>query len=265
MVSRPVYLGGLGFTYKWNMGWMHDTLSYFKQDPVHRRYHHDKLTFGLLYAFSENFILPLSHDEVVHGKGSLLTRMPGDAWQQFANLRLLYSFMYCYPGKKLLFMGAEFAQGREWNHAASLDWSLLDIEWHSGVNQLVRDLNQLYQDTPALYQLDADGNGFEWIDCSDNEQSVIAFLRCGKDANDVVIVVCNLTPLVRHDYNIGVPRAGCYRELLNSDATAYSGSGVGNQGAVTAEPVRTHGRDYSLNLTLPPLAALVLQPENPPD
>lgn len=265
MVSRPVYLGGLGFTYKWYMGWMHDTLAYFNEDPIHRRYHHNKLTFGLLYAYSENFILPLSHDEVVHGKGSLLARMPGDAWQQFANLRLLYSFMYCFPGKKLLFMGAEFGQGREWNHATALDWSLLDIDWHTGVQQLVRDLNQLYQTTPALYQLDVDGNGFDWIDCSDNEQSVIAFLRRGKDADAQVIVVCNLTPVVRHDYSIGVPQAGCYQERLNSDSTLYAGSGVGNLGQVNTKPISSHGRDHTLMLTLPPLATLVLERQSNPN
>lgn len=264
-VSRPVYLGGLGFSYKWNMGWMHDTLAYFQQDPVHRRYHQDKLTFGLLYAFSENFVLPLSHDEVVHGKGSLLDRMPGDGWQKFANLRLYYTLMYGHPGKKLLFMGGEFAQGREWNYASSLDWHLLDIPWHAGVQRLVQDLNRLYQNTPALYQLDFDGNGFDWIDCTDNEQSVIAFLRRGKDPNSnenkFVVMICNLTPVVRHDYRIGVPVAGRYRERLNSDAEDYGGSGVGNMGVVTSEPVSTHGREQSLVLTLPPLAALVLEPE----
>ena len=261
MVSRPVYLGGLGFSYKWNMGWMHDTLAYFKEDPIHRRYHQDKLTFGLLYAFSENFILPLSHDEVVHGKGSLLTRMPGDAWQKFANLRLYYSFMYSHPGKKLLFMGAEFGQGREWNHAAALDWQLLDIDWHVGIKRLLQDLNRLYQNTPALYEADCEPNGFEWIDCSDNEQSVIAFLRRGKEPTELAVVVCNLTPVVRSQYRIGVPAPGQYRERLNSDASRYGGSNVGNLGVMSAEPISVHGRDYSLTLTLPPLAALVLQPD----
>ena len=262
MVSRPTYLGGLGFSYKWNMGWMHDTLDYIKEDPVHRRYHQDRLTFGLLYAFSENFILPLSHDEVVHGKGSLLTRMPGDAWQKFANLRLYYTFMYAHPGKKLLFMGGEFAQGREWNHAAALEWSLLEVNWHAGVQRLVRDLNRLYVGTPALYQVDFSPTGFEWIDCSDTEQSVLAFLRRGTDPDDFLVVVCNFTPLPRHGYRIGVPGPGHYREIMNSDAGDYGGSGVGNLGAVNAEAVKAHGRPWSLNLTLPPLAGLVLQPEH---
>jgi 1,4-alpha-glucan branching enzyme len=241
---------------------MHDTLDYIKEDPVHRRYHQDRLTFGLLYAFSENFILPLSHDEVVHGKGSLLTRMPGDAWQKFANLRLYYTFMYAHPGKKLLFMGGEFAQGREWNHAAALEWSLLEVNWHAGVQRLVRDLNRLYVGTPALYQVDFSPTGFEWIDCSDTEQSVLAFLRRGTDPDDFLVVVCNFTPLPRHGYRIGVPGPGHYREIMNSDAGDYGGSGVGNLGAVNAEAVKAHGRPWSLNLTLPPLAGLVLQPEH---
>jgi 1,4-alpha-glucan branching enzyme len=257
-VSHPVYRGGLGFSYKWNMGWMHDSLSYFGEDPVHRRYHHDKLTFGLLYAFSENFILPLSHDEVVHGKGSMITRMPGDNWQSFANLRLYYAFMYAHPGKKLLFMGGEFAQRREWNHDSSLDWHLLDLPAHVGVQQLVRDLNHFYQHTPALYQLDCSPEGFAWIDCSDNEQGVIAFLRRGNDSSKLLVTVCNMTPVVRHDYRIGVPIAGCYRERLNSDASIYGGSGVGNFGEVHSDPVSVHGHDNSLNLVLPPLSTLIL-------
>jgi 1,4-alpha-glucan branching enzyme len=256
-VSHPVYTGGLGFSYKWNMGWMHDSLAYFAENPVHRRYHHDKLTFGLLYAFSENFILPLSHDEVVHGKGSLIRRMPGDRWQAFANLRLYYSFMYAHPGKKLLFMGGEFAQVREWNHNQSLDWHLLEQADHAGVQRLLCDLNRLYRDTPALYQLDFSGAGFEWIDCSDTEQCVIAFARHGREPVQLVIAVCNMTPVVRNNYRIGVPRAGRYLERINSDAEVYGGSGVGNLGGVDAEPVPAHGREQSLNLVLPPLATLI--------
>jgi 1,4-alpha-glucan branching enzyme len=265
MVSRPTYLGGLGFTYKWNMGWMHDTLDYIGEEPIHRRYHHDRLTFGMIYAFSENFILPLSHDEVVHGKGSILARMPGDAWQKFANLRLYYTFMYGHPGKKLLFMGCEFGQGREWNHASALDWSLLEVSWHAGVQRLVRDLNRLYVHTPALHEVDFNSAGFEWIDCTDVEQSVMAFLRRGTDPQDLVVVVCNFTPVPRHGYRIGVPSAGRYRELINSDGTDYGGSGTGNLGAVDAEAIEAHGRPWSINLTLPPLAALILRPTLRPE
>ena len=257
-VSHPVYTGGLGFSYKWNMGWMHDSLGYFGEDPVHRRYHYGKLTFGLLYAFSENFILPLSHDEVVHGKGSMIQRMPGDEWQSFSNLRLYYSFMYAHPGKKLLFMGGEFAQKREWNHDSSLDWHLLDQPAHAGIQQLVRDLNHFYRNTAALYQVDFSAEGFEWIDCSDNEQGVISFIRHGSNLGEMVITVCNMTPVIRRSYRIGVPSSGCYREKINSDASIYGGSGVGNLGEVRAEEIAAHGRDYSLNLTLPPLATLIL-------
>lgn len=259
MVSRPTYLGGLGFSYKWNLGWMHDTLSYMKEDPVHRRYHHNKLTFGLLYAFTENFVLPLSHDEVVYGKGSLLGRMPGDTWQRFANMRLYHAFMYGHPGKKLVFMGAEFAQEREWNHDSELDWHLLHDRWHGGVQRAVRDLNHLYRATPALYEADVVGSGFEWIDCTDSEHSVLAFLRRAKNPADFVLVVCNFTPVVRRGYRVGVPVPGVYTELFNSDALEYEGSGVGNSGAATAEPIEAHGRGYSIDLTLPPLAALILQ------
>ena len=263
MVSRPVYLGGLGFTYKWNMGWMHDTLSFFKEDPVHRRFHQDKITFSLSYAFTENFVLPLSHDEVVHGKGSLLTRMPGDPWRQFANLRLYYTFMYGHPGKKLLFMGGEFGQRREWAYEGALDWNQLEDPQHAGVQSLVRDLNRLYKSTPALYEKDCDPSGYEWIDCTDNENGVIAFIRQGKSAEELVVVVCNFTPVVHHQYRIGVPVPGEYAERLNSDSTAYGGSGVGNLGGVTADAIITHGRSHSLSLTLPPLATLIfqLQPE----
>ncbi len=257
-VSRPGYLGGLGFSYKWNMGWMHDSLFYFGEDPVHRRYHQDKLTFGLLYAFSENFILPLSHDEVVHGKGSMIERMPGDDWQSFANLRLYYAFMYTHPGKKLLFMGGEFAQRREWNHNSSLDWHLLDNPAHIGILALVRDLNYFYRDSPALYQNDCTEAGFEWIDCSDNEQSIIAYLRRGQDSSNPVVTICNMTPVVRHDYRIGVPIDGCYLEGLNTDADYYGGSGTGNFGEINSDPISSHGHENSLNLTLPPLSALIL-------
>ncbi len=262
MVSRPVYLGGLGFTYKWNMGWMHDTLSFLQEDSIHRSFHQDKITFSLLYSFTENFVLPLSHDEVVHGKGSILARMPGDPWQQFANLRLYYAFMYGHPGKKLLFMGGEFGQGREWNHHSALDWDQLDDSRHAGVQSLVRDLNKLYKDTPALYERDCDASGFEWIDCTDNEQSVIAFIRRAESTQELVVVVCNFTPVVHEQYRIGVPFAGRYVERLNSDSIAYGGSGVGS-GDVTAEAVTTHGRPYSLSITLPPLATMVflVQPD----
>lgn len=265
MVSRPTYLGGLGFSYKWNMGWMNDTLNYMHEDPVHRLYHHDRLTFSFVYAFSENFILPLSHDEVVHGKGSMLTRMPGDTWQKFANVRLYYTYMYAHPGKKLLFMGNEFAQGREWNHAAALDWSLLEIPWHAGVQRLVRDLNRLYVYSPPLHQVDFSPAGFDWIDGSDAAHSVIAFLRRAADSQDFLVAVFNFTPLPRHGYRIGVPAPGRYQELINSDGSDYCGSGVGNMGEVTAEPIETHGRPWSVNLTLPPLGALLLKPETDED
>jgi 1,4-alpha-glucan branching enzyme len=217
-VSRPVADGGLGFTFKWNMGWMHDTLGYFRRDPIHRRYHQDNLTFGLVYAFSEDFVLPLSHDEVVHGKGSLIRQMAGDRWQKFANLRAYFGFMWTHPGKKLLFMGCEFAQEREWNHDQSLDWHLLDDPMHRGVQRLVADLNRLYRDRPALHRLDCDPEGFEWIDASDAAQSVIVYMRKSDDGAPPVVVVCNLTPIVRSDYRIGVPQGGAWRELLNSDA-----------------------------------------------
>jgi 1,4-alpha-glucan branching enzyme len=261
MVSRPTYLGGLGFGYKWNMGWMHDTLSYMHEDPIHRRYHHDLLTFGLLYAFTENFVLPLSHDEVVHGKGSLLGKMPGDRWQKFANLRTYLTFMYTMPGKKLLFMGGEFAQEREWNHDVGLDWNLLDDAMHRGVQATVRDLNWLYRRTPALHVADNEPAGFEWIDCNDVEQSVFAYLRQDEERDELAVVVCNFTPVPRYGYRIGVPRGGRYVERVNTDAKEYGGSGMGNMGGVQAEAIERHDRPYSLELTLPPLAAVVLVPE----
>jgi 1,4-alpha-glucan branching enzyme len=261
MVSRPTYLGGLGFGFKWNMGWMHDVLDYLRLDPVHRKYHHNRLTFGPLYAWTENFVLPLSHDEVVHGKGSLLARMPGNDWQQFANLRALYGFMWSHPGKKLLFMGGELAQRREWHHDRSLDWHLLgEGPYHRGVQALVRDLNALYRREPALHQLDAEPAGFAWVDCADWEQSVVSFVRRARDAGDFVLVVCNFTPIPRHAYRVGAPAPGYYRELLNSDAGVYGGSNLGNAGGAWAEPTPWQGQPYSLALTLPPLSVLMLKP-----
>ncbi len=259
MVSRPVHMGGLGFGMKWNMGWMHDTLAYFAKDPVHRKYHHNQLTFGIWYAFYENFVLPFSHDEVVHGKGSLIGRMPGDDWQKFANLRALLGYMFGHPGKKLLFMGGEFGQWREWNHDASLDWHLLGYPPHQGIQKWVRDLNHLYRSQPALYEQDFDRAGFQWVDCNDWENSTLSFLRWSRTTDEVVLVVCNLTPVVRSAYRIGVPRAGCWRELLNSDGDDYGGSGQGNLGSVQAATVEAHGRPYSLRLTLPPLSTLFLK------
>jgi 1,4-alpha-glucan branching enzyme len=261
MVSRPTYLGGLGFGFKWNMGWMHDVLDYMSLDPVHRKYHHNRLTFGLLYAWTENFVLPLSHDEVVHGKGSLLARMPGDEGQQFANLRALFAYMWTHPGKKLLFMGAEIGQRREWHHDRSIDWHLLDEgPSHRGLQRLVRDLNHVYRRERALHELDADPAGFAWIDCTDSEQSVVSFVRRGRAAGDFVLVACNFTPVPRHAYRVGVPRLGYYRELLNSDAAEYGGSNLGNAGGTWAEATPWQGQPCSLGLTLPPLAVLILKP-----
>ncbi len=259
MVSRPTYVGGLGFGLKWDMGWMHDTLSYMGKDPVHRKHHHNQLTFRMLYAFTENFLLPLSHDEVVYGKGSLLTQMPGDRWQRFANLRLLLGYQYAQPGKKLLFMGGEMGQGREWAHDEGLDWSLLDEPSHSGVQRWVQDLNRLYRSEPALHELDCDPQGFEWVDCNDVEQSTLSLLRQGMSSDAVILVLCNFTPVPRFDYRVGVPRGGFWQERLNSDAGEYGGSGVGNLGGVEAQPTPFHGRPYSLSLTLPPLAIVFLQ------
>ena len=258
MVSRPTYLGGLGFGLKWNMGWMHDTLKYMHEDPVHRRWHHSQLTFSLVYAFNENFMLPLSHDEVVHGKGSLINKMPGDTWQQFANLRLLLGHMWAHPGKKLLFMGGEFGQRREWNHDDSLEWWRLADDAHGGLQRWVEDLNRLYRIEPALYELDFDPAGFAWVDCNDAESSVLSFLRIARDGSSL-LVVANFTPMARENYLVGVPQAGHWRERLNSDATLYGGSGVGNQGGVDSVPVAAHGHFHSLNLHLPPLGILILQ------
>jgi 1,4-alpha-glucan branching enzyme len=256
MVSRPTYLGGLGFGLKWDMGWMHDTLQYLHRDPIHRPYHHNELLFRMLYAYSENYVLPLSHDEVVHGKGSLLERMPGDDWQKFANLRLLFGYMYGSPGKKLLFMGGEWGQRREWDHDHSLDWHLLGYPQHYGVQKWVADLNRLYSSEPALHEGDCRPAGFEWVDCTDAAASVISFLRNASSPAARVLVVCNFTPVPRHGYRVGVPTAGRWREALNGDAAEYGGSGQGNVGGVQTEPVAWHGRPHSLVLTLPPLAAV---------
>ncbi|HLI12558.1 MAG TPA: 1,4-alpha-glucan branching protein GlgB [Alphaproteobacteria bacterium] len=258
-VSRPTYLGGLGFGYKWNMGWMHDTLAYMAHDPVHRRWHHNGLTFGLLYAFSENFVLPLSHDEVVHGKGSLLGKMPGDRWQRFANLRAYYGFMFGHPGKKLLFMGGEIAQEREWSHDRSLDWHLLADPLHRGVQHLVRDLNRLYRELPALHEQDFEPAGFEWLVADDYQNSVVVFLRRGREAHRLALVACNFTPVPRLDYRVGVPNPGFWRERLNSDAAVYGGSNLGNGGGAWSEEVPSHGHARSLRLILPPLATLVFE------
>ncbi|WP_127751613.1 1,4-alpha-glucan branching protein GlgB [Devosia sp. 1566] len=263
-VSRPIYDGGLGFGYKWNMGWMHDTLHYMQLDPIYRRHHQGEMTFGLHYAYTENFVLPLSHDEVVYGKGSLLGKMPGDRWQKFANLRAYLAFMWTHPGKKLLFMGGEFGQEREWNHDQSLDWHLLENPMHKGVQSLVRDLNHTYRNHPALHQLDADPEGFEWIDASDAEGSVFIYLRKGRDGVPPVVIACNMTPAVRSDYRVGVPQGGSWGEILNSDSEVYGGSNVGNGGHINAEDVSWHGRPASLRLTLPPLAAILLTPNDPP-
>jgi 1,4-alpha-glucan branching enzyme len=263
MVSRPVFAGGLGFSMKWNMGWMHDTLDYFAHDPIHRRYHHDALTFSLWYAFTENFVLPLSHDEVVYGKKSLLSKMPGDAWQQFANLRLLLGYMWTHPGKKLLFMGGEFGQEREWAHEGQLDWDLTAKPAHAGLQRWVADLNRAYREKPALHQVDFEGRGFQWIDNHDSDNSILTFLRLADDGR-AVLVACNFTPVVRYSYRVGVPCGGAWREILNSDAGEYGGSGVGNMGRAETEPVSWHGRGQSILLTLPPLAVVVLEPEGRP-
>lgn len=258
-VSRPIYTGGLGFGYKWNMGWMHDTLRYMSKEAVHRRWHHNDLTFGLLYAFSENFILPLSHDEVVHGKGSLIGKMSGDDWQKFATLRAYYAFMWSQPGKKLLFMGGEFAQWREWDHNGSLDWHLLEYEPHKGMQTLIRDLNYLYRSIPALHQLDNEPGGFEWVEPNDVENSVISYIRKAKDGSAPVLIVCNFTPVVRYDYRVGVPEHGYWREIVNTDAALYGGSDVGNGGGVRSVEEPSHGRPYSVSLTMPPLATVMLR------
>ena len=257
-VSGPTYDGGLGFTYKWNMGWMNDTLSYIQEEPIHRKHHHNRMTFGLTYAFSENFLLPLSHDEVVHGKRSLLGRMPGDEWQRFASLRTYFGFLYGHPGKKLLFMGGEFAQGKEWNHDEALDWYLLEYPQHRGIQDLVRDLNQLYSNTPALHELDCSHEGFEWIVVDDRDSSVLSWIRRARNG-DFVICVSNFTPVVRYHYRMGVPVSGQYRERLNTDDARYGGSGVRNEALIQSEPVPSHQQPASVQLTVPPLATLILQ------
>lgn len=257
-VSKPTYIGGLGFGYKWNMGWMNDTLSYFKLDPIYRKYHHNKITFSLFYAFNENFILPLSHDEVVHGKGSLINKMPGDEWQKFANLRLLLSYMWTHPGKKMLFMGGEFAQWKEWDFDSELDWYLLDFEKHRKLQKIVIDLNKIYIENPEFYEIDYNFNGFQWIDCNDSQNSVISFLRKDSSGN-YSIIVCNFTPVVRQNYRVGCPDLTNYKEIFNSDSEYYGGANVGNLGKIKAEKIKFHGFDYSINLTLPPLGVIILK------
>ena len=258
-VTRPVHLGGLGFTYKWNMGWMHDMLSYVTEDAVYRKYHHGKITFSMLYAFSENFILPFSHDEVVHGKRSMVDKVPGDAWQKHATMRALYGYMFTHPGKKLMFMGDELGQRREWNHDGQLDWEALAEPLHAGMQRWVRDLNRSYAAEPSLHEVDFDGAGFSWIDCNDHENSVISFIRRARAPQDMTVMLVNFTPLVRQDYRIGVPRGGEYVEVLNSDADIYGGGNVGNTGRVIATKVPSHGQAHSLSLTVPPLGFLLLK------
>jgi 1,4-alpha-glucan branching enzyme len=264
-VTHPIYNGGLGFGYKWDMGWMHDTLDYMKQDPVFRKYHHNNLTFRKMYAYSENYVLPFSHDEVVYGKGSLLSKMPGDNWQKFAGLRLLFGYMYTLPGKKLLFMGGEFGQIKEWDHEQSLDWQLLDNPFHAGIKRWVEDLNRLYRRCPALFVRDHEPGGFEWVDCSDIDHSIISYLRLGKTEDDILLVICNFTPVTHFNYRIGVPRPGYWKELLNSDARDYGGSGQGNLGGTETSEIPFHARPYSLGLTIPPLSIEIFKPDILPD
>jgi len=259
MVSRPTYLGGLGFDLKWNLGWMHDTLSYMTKNPIHRRFHHNEMTFGMLYAFHENFVLPISHDEVVHGKGSLLNKMAGDEWQKFANLRAYLGFMWSYSGKKLLFMGCDFGQWQEWNHDRGLEWGALNSSNHQGVKRYVRDLNLVYSSEPALHENDYDRSGFSWINANDSDNSVLSFIRRAKNPDDFLIIICNFTPIVRENYRIGVPREGQYQELINSDLDIYWGSNVGN-GTISSLPEQSHDMNNTLSLTLPPLSTLILKP-----
>jgi 1,4-alpha-glucan branching enzyme len=261
MVTRPTHVGGLGFGMKWNMGWMHDTLDYFSKDPIHRKHHHNQLTFSIWYAFSENFVLALSHDEVVHGKGSLIRKMSGDDWQKFANLRLLFGYMYTHPGKKLTFMGAELAQWSEWYHEESLDWHLLDYAPHQGMHRWVKELNHFYRRESALYELDFSDEGFSWIDCGNWEESVVSYVRKARSTGDLILAVCNFTTVPRHNYRVGVPAGGYWREVMNSDAKVYGGSGQGNLGGVEASPLPFHGRYHSLSLTVPPLAIAVFKRE----
>lgn len=261
MVSRPTYLGGLGFGMKWDMGWMHDTLEYMSMDPIHRKYNHDKLTFRMIYGYTENFMLPLSHDEIVYGKGSLLQKMPGDEWQQFANLRLLFGYMYAQPGKKLIFMGGEFGQRNEWYHESSLDWHLLENPLHEGIQKWVRDLNNLYMKETGLHELDFESSGFQWLDCNDSQQSTLSMLRLSRDEEESLIVVCNFTPVPRYNFKIGLSHNGVYKELLNSDAEYYGGSGIGNLGEVYAKELPYQGRPFSVEISLPPLAVVFLKLE----
>jgi 1,4-alpha-glucan branching enzyme len=257
-VSRPTWLGGLGFSMKWNMGWMHDTLAYLAKDPVYRHYHHDLLTFGILYSYTENFVLPFSHDEVVHGKASMLGKMPGDEWQKFANLRLLYTYFYTYPGKKLLFMGGEFAQRKEWSEREVLDWPLEELPNHKGIMTLLTDLNRLYREQPALHEIEFEESGFEWIDCHDSSQSVLSYLRKDRQGNELVVIL-NFTPVPRQLYRIGLNQPGDYLEIMNSDSLYYAGSNLGNNGLITTQARPWMDRDHSAELTLPPLAGVVLQ------
>ncbi|MCG6188882.1 1,4-alpha-glucan branching protein GlgB [Maribellus maritimus] len=261
MVTRPVYTGGLGFGMKWNMGWMHDTLGYFKNEPIHRSYHHNQMTFSIMYAFNENFMLSLSHDEVVHGKGSLINKMPGDDWQKFANLRTLFGYMFAHPGKKLHFMGMEFGQWKEWNHESSLDWHLLDAENHRGIQFFIKDLNSVYKRFPALYENDFLGEGFKWIDANDSQNSILSFIRYDKSGKNPVIVIANFTPVPRHNYRVGVPEEVSWLEILNSDANQYGGSGMGNFGGVASNPVPYHGEEQSINVLLPPLSIVMFAKE----
>jgi 1,4-alpha-glucan branching enzyme len=258
-VSRPVYLNGLGFTMKWNMGWMHDMLEYFSKEPVHRKHHHHSITFSMLYAFTENFVLPISHDEVVHGKRSLLSKMPGDEWQRFANVRAFLAYMYTHPGKKLLFMGSEIGQYEEWNHASAIPWELLQFDYHRKLQNFVRELNQFYRQNRALYQVDFHYSGFEWIDFHDVENSVIAFVRRAADPNDFLLMCCNFTPVVRKGYDFGVPAAGIYDEVFNTDAECFGGGNVINGGGIHSRPVERHGRQHSISITLPPLAVIAFR------
>jgi 1,4-alpha-glucan branching enzyme len=259
-VTKSADEGGLGFSHKWNMGWMHDTLHFIEEESINRRHHHDLMTFGLIYAFSEKFVLPISHDEVVHGKGSLIGKMPGDEWQRFANLRAYLGFMWTHPGKKLLFMGCEFGQPKEWNHDSELSWHLLQYDSHRGVQGCVRALNQIYKSEPALYEKDFDSSGFAWVVGDDRAQSVFAYLRFGEPGTKPVLVVCNFTPIPRHDYRIGVP-GGAWREIFNSDAAGFGGADIGNGGVLNASPHPAHGHSTSLSLTLPPLATIILRQE----
>jgi 1,4-alpha-glucan branching enzyme len=261
-VSRPTDAGGLGFGFKWNMGWMHDTLEYFKKDPIYRSHHQDELTFSLVYAFTENFVLPLSHDEVVHGKGSLLDKMPGDRWQKLANLRALYGYMWAHPGKQLLFMGSELAQEREWSHDTSLDWHLRDRPEHAGIQALVRDLNRVYRDEPALWEVDFEPAGFRWLDASDAAANVLAFARVSRDGNRIVVCACNFSPVPREGHRLGLPHGGTWREALNTDDPRYGGSGIGS-GTVVADETPAHGQPFSATLNLPPLGVVWLVPVRP--